>query len=87
MAKDDDKVTYYYDNKPYTAKETTSNNSGFDFYEQNKKSSNEFVRELKRGLHNFGQDYLDFIENEPLSAIGLPIIIVLSLAYLAQYYF
>lgn len=52
-----------------------------------KKSSNIFVRELKWKVNNFFQDYLDFIEHEPLSAVGLPIIIVWSLVCLVKYYF
>ena len=54
---------------------------------QQKKVPNKVVRELKRRLYNFWQDCSGFIVDEPLSAIGLPLVIVLSLAYLLKYYF
>lgn len=52
-----------------------------------KKVPNKVVRELKRRLYNFWQDFSGFIVDKPLSAIGLPLVIVLSLAYLLKYYF
>lgn len=51
-----------------------------------KKVTNSFIRELSRQIYGFEQDYLEFYHNEPISAVILPTIILLSLVYLLIFY-
>lgn len=51
------------------------------------KSLNMFFREIGWKMHNFGQNYLEMFEHDPISAIVLPVIIVWSLVNLMKYYF